>query len=141
VRSIRSVTDTVSIRDLRVSTVIGVYDWEREIEQALTFSVDMAADVAKAAANDDIRDALDYSAVAQAVKAVVIEGKFQLIETAAERVAERLLADYGLDWVRVEVVKPITSEGYTAAITIERGKNRARLGDEAGETGIRSASP
>ena len=36
----------MSIRDLRVSTVIGVYDWEREIEQALTFSVDMAADVA-----------------------------------------------------------------------------------------------
>ncbi len=111
----------MSIRDLRVSTVIGVYDWEREIEQALTFSVDMAADVAKAARNDDIRDALDYSAVAQTVKSVVIEGKFQLIETAAEAVAQRLVADYGLAWVRVEVVKPIPSEGYTAAITIERG--------------------
>src|SRR5580698_3738703 len=123
----RLVTDIVSIRDLRVSTVIGVYDWEREIEQALTFSIDMAADVAKAARNDDIRDALDYSAVAQAVKAVVTEGKFQLIETAAEAVAQRLVADYGLAWVRVEVVKPITSEGYTAAITIERGQRRARL--------------
>ena len=117
----------MSIRDLRVSTVIGVYDWEREIEQALTFSIDMAADVSKAARNDDIRDALDYSAVAQAVKAVVTEGKFQLIETAAEAVAQRLLADYGLAWVRVEVVKPIPSEGYTAAITIERGKGRAQL--------------
>jgi len=46
--SIRDVTDTVSIRDLRVTTVIGVYDWERETEQALVFAVDMAADVAKA---------------------------------------------------------------------------------------------
>jgi dihydroneopterin aldolase len=116
----------VSIRDLRVSTVIGVYDWEREIEQALTFSVDMAADVAAAAKNDDIRDALDYSAVVQAVKAVVIEGKFQLIETAAEAVAQRLIADYGLAWVRVAVVKPIPTEGYTAAITIERGARGAR---------------
>src|SRR5580698_3370162 len=123
----RLVTDIVSIRDLRVSTVIGVYDWEREIEQALTFSVDMAADVAKAAARDDIADALDYSAVAQTVKTVVIEGKFQLIETAAERVAERLTADYGLAWVRVEVVKPIASEGYTAVIAIERGARRAKL--------------
>ena len=120
-------TDTVSIRDLRVSTVIGVYDWEREIEQALTFSIDMAADVAKAARNDDIRDALDYSAVAQAVKAVVTEGKFQLIETAAEHVAQRLIADYGAAWVRVEVVKPIPSEGYTAAIAIERPARRAKL--------------
>jgi len=110
----------VSIRDLRVSTVIGVYDWEREIEQALTFSVDMAADVAKAASRDDLRDALDYSAVADTVKTVVIEGKFRLIESAAERVAQRLIADFGLAWVRVEVVKPITSEGYTAVITITR---------------------
>ena len=114
-------TDIVSIRDLQLSTVIGVYDWEREIEQSLTFSVDMAADVAKAAGRDDIRYALDYSAVAHTVKCVVIEGKFQLIETAAEHVAQRLIADFGLAWVRVQVVKPITGEGYTAAITIERG--------------------
>ena len=113
-------TGKVSIRDLRVSTVIGVYDWERETEQALVFAVDMAADVARAAGTDDIADALDYSAVAGTVKAVVIEGKFQLIETAAERVAQRLIADFGLSWVRVEVVKPIPSEGYTATITIER---------------------
>jgi dihydroneopterin aldolase len=116
--------DTVSIRDLSVSTVIGVYDWEREIEQVLVFTVDMAADVAKAAVNDDLADTLDYSAAAKAIKTVVTEGKFQLIETAAERVAQRLLADHGLAWVRVEVVKPIPAEGYTAAITIERGTRR-----------------
>jgi dihydroneopterin aldolase len=125
--SIDNVTDIVSIRDLRVSTVIGVYDWERETEQALTFFVDMSADVARAAARDDLRDALDYSAVAHTVKCVVIEGKFRLIETAAERVAQTLVADYGLSWVRVQVVKPITSEGYTAAVTIERGAHPAKL--------------
>ena len=125
--SIDNVTDIVSISDLRVSTVIGVYDWERETEQALTFSVDMAADVAKAASRDDLRDALDYAAVVDTVKCIVIEGKFQLIETAAERVAQRLIADYGLAWVRVRVVKPITAEGYTAAITIERGAHPAKL--------------
>jgi dihydroneopterin aldolase len=114
------VRDTVSIRDLSVSAVIGVYDWEREIEQTLVFDIDMAADVARAAATDAIEDALDYSAVAGTVRAVVTEGKFQLIETAAERVAARLLADYRLGWVRVSVVKPLPGEGYTAAITIER---------------------
>lgn len=117
----------MSIRDLRVSTVIGVYDWEREVEQALTFAVEMPTDVSKAASKDDIKDALDYSAVAHTVKCVVIEGKFQLIESAAEHVAQRLIQDFGLDWVRVEVVKPIADEGYTAAITIERGQRQARL--------------
>src|ERR1700680_704987 len=87
VATIWGMTDTVSLRDLRVPTVIGVYDWEREIEQVLVFTVDMPADVAKAALNDDVADTLDYSAVAKTVRTVVTEGKFQLIETAAERVA------------------------------------------------------
>jgi len=115
------VVDAVSIRELRVSAVIGVHGWEREIEQTLVFAVDMAADVARAAASDDISDALDYSAVAQTVRDVVTRGKFQLIETAAERVARQLLADYSLGWVRVEVAKPLSRDGYTAAITVERG--------------------
>jgi 7,8-dihydroneopterin aldolase/epimerase/oxygenase len=126
------VSDAVSIRDLRVSTVIGVYDWEREIEQTLVFAVDMAADVAAAAVSDDIAAALDYSAVAQTVRSVVTAGRFRLIETAAERIAERLRADYRLSWVRVQVAKPLSGEGYTAVVTIERGSRLHRGGLERG---------
>jgi dihydroneopterin aldolase len=50
---------------------------------------------------------------------VVREGKFRLIETAAERVADRLLTTHGLVWLRLEVRKPIL-DAYTAVITIER---------------------
>ena len=113
--------DTVSIRELRVSAIIGMHGWERETEQTLVFAVDMAADAAKAAASDDIKDALDYSAVAQTVRDVVTRGEFQLIETAADSVARQLLADHSLDWVRVEVAKPLARDGYTAAVTVERG--------------------
>jgi 7,8-dihydroneopterin aldolase/epimerase/oxygenase len=120
----------VSIIDLRVDAVIGVYDWERDTEQSLVFNIDMASDVAKAARSDDIADALDYSKIAGTVKTVVTEGKFQLIETAAERVAERLIADYGLSWVRVELAKPLPREGYTAVITIERPLSEGSEGSE-----------
>jgi dihydroneopterin aldolase len=112
--------DLVSVRDLRIPAIIGVFDWERETEQTLVLAVDAAFDVASAAARDDIPAALDYSSVARIVKAVVTEGKFRLIETAAERVAQGLIDAFDLTWVRVEVVKPIPSEGYTAAVTIER---------------------
>ncbi len=131
-------TDYVSVRDLAVAAVIGVHPWEREIEQTLVVSIEMAADVRKAAASDDLADALDYSAVAAAIAAVLREGRFCLIETAAERVAGRLLADFPLSWLRLELRKPITSApapdatsvatapapggppAYTAVITIER---------------------
>ena len=63
----------------------------------------------KAAASDDLADALDYSAVAETIAAVLRDGRFRLIETAAERVAGRLLADFPLSWLRLELRKPITS--------------------------------
>jgi dihydroneopterin aldolase len=114
--------DTVSVRDLGVAAVIGVHPWEREIEQTLVVSVEMAADVRKAATSDDLAAALDYSAVAESIAAVLRDGKFRLIETAAERVAGRLLADFPVSWLRLELRKPITSapSPYTAVITIER---------------------
>jgi 7,8-dihydroneopterin aldolase/epimerase/oxygenase len=132
------VTDFVSVKDLSVRAVIGVHAWEREIEQTLVVSVDMATSVRKAAATDDLADALDYSAVAETIAAVLRDGRFRLIETAAERVADRLLADFPLSWLRLELRKPITSApapaatpvaaaptpgatpAYTAAVTIER---------------------
>jgi dihydroneopterin aldolase len=136
------VTDTVSIRDLSVAAVIGVHPWEREIEQTLVVSVEMPADVRRAATSDDLGDALDYSAVAETIAAVLRDGKFRLIETAAERVAGRLLADFPLSWLRLELRKTITSAptpvphatpvttasvsgatpAYIAAITIERAR-------------------
>jgi len=122
VAGLGAVTDYVSVKDLSVAAVIGVHDWEREIEQTLLVSVDMATDVRNAAANDDLADALDYSAVAATIAAVLREGRFRLIETAAERVAGRLLADFPVSWLRLELRQPITSAptSYTAAITIER---------------------
>jgi dihydroneopterin aldolase len=120
VAGVDAVTDYVSVKDLSVAAVIGVHDWERAIEQTLVFSVDMAVDVRQAAATDDLADAIDYSAVARTISSVVRDGKFRLIETAAERVAERLLADYGLTWLRLEVRKPIAAGAYTAIITLER---------------------
>jgi len=113
--------DLVSVRDLSVQAVIGVHDWEREITQTLVFTVELAADVRSAARHDDLADALDYSAVARTIASVVQDGRFRLIETAAERVAERLLAGHPVAWLRLEVRKPIASGGYTAAVTIERG--------------------
>jgi 7,8-dihydroneopterin aldolase/epimerase/oxygenase len=81
----------------------------------------MAIDLTGAAASDDLNDApVNYAAAAQTITAVVREGKFQLIETAAARVADRLIADFGVKWIRVEVVKPRPGEGFAAAITIER---------------------
>ena len=56
--------DTIFIRGLEVSAIIGANNWERQVKQTLVFDVEMAADVSKAASTDNLEDALSYSAVA-----------------------------------------------------------------------------
>lgn len=114
--------DSVFIRDLRVETVIGVYDWERRIRQTLILDVDMAADVARAAATDAIEDALDYSEVAKRIRQLGDEKAFQLVETFAEHTARLIRETFAVAWVRVKVTKPGAVPGASGVgVVIERG--------------------
>jgi dihydroneopterin aldolase len=86
--------DIVFLRGLRVDTVIGVYQWERRIRQTLRLDLELGADVAAAAVNDDIAAALDYYAVSVRVREFVEASEFRLVETLAELEAEMVLAEF-----------------------------------------------
>ncbi len=114
--------DIVFLHGLRIDTVIGVYDWEREITQTLTLDLDMASDVARAAATDAIADALDYNAVAQRVTAFVAQSRYQLVETLAEDVAALIMKEFGVPWLRLRVNKRGAVENAgDLGVLIERG--------------------
>ena len=115
--------DIIYISQLRVETVIGVYEWERHIRQVVLIDLEMATDVARAAATDNIADALNYKAVAKRVAAFVEGTRFQLVETLAERVAERVLDEFGVPWVRLRVCKEGALRGVKeVGVLIERGR-------------------
>ena len=115
--------DTVFIRDLEVRAIIGIEPWEREKLQPILIDVDMACDAAKAAAGDDIAQAVNYRSVAKAVEALTIEGRFQLVETLAERIAALVRGEFGVPWVRVRVRKPgAVRFSREVGIELERGR-------------------
>jgi len=97
--------DIVFIRDLRIDTVIGIYDWEREIRQTVVFDLEMGADIAKAAVSDAIGDTLDYKSVSKRLIEFVRESEFQLVETLAERCAAIVLEEFQVPWVRLTLNK------------------------------------
>lgn len=99
-------TDTVSVKGIRARGRHGVLDFEREIGQTFVVDVDMAVDVAPAAAADDLSLTVDYGAVATEVAAIVTGPPFQLIETLAVRIAERVKAFAGVQQATVTVHKP-----------------------------------
>lgn len=114
--------DIVFIRDLRIDTVVGIYDWERKVRQTVSLDLDMATDIRQAAASDKIDDALDYKAVAKRLIAYVESQSFELVETLAERVAEIVLNEFPVPWLRLSLSKPGAVRGSkSVGVIIERG--------------------
>ena len=79
--------DIVYIRELEIDAIIGIYDWERETKQIVSIDLEMGCDNTKAAASEDIADALDYKSVAKRLISFVEGSEFLLVETLAERIA------------------------------------------------------
>jgi dihydroneopterin aldolase len=115
--------DIIFLHDLKVETVIGIWGWERKIRQTVAIDLDMSADIRKAAASDSVEDTLNYKLVAKRVQQFVADSSFQLVETLAEKIAEIVLGEFDVAWVRVRVNKPGAIRGARdVGILIERGE-------------------
>jgi 7,8-dihydroneopterin aldolase/epimerase/oxygenase len=114
--------DLIYIRNLRVDCVIGVFEWERRIRQTVAIDLDLAADVARAARTDRLDDTLDYKAIAKRLIEYVGQSQFQLVETLAERVADVVLHEFAVRWLRVCINKRgALRHASDVGVVIERG--------------------
>jgi dihydroneopterin aldolase len=113
--------DTIFIQDLRVTTRIGIYAWERELPQALALDLELGLASDKAFRSDDFADALDYAAVVARLQRYAGEHGHQLLERFAQGVADIVLSEFAASWVRVRVAKPAALAGVKAlGVAIER---------------------
>jgi dihydroneopterin aldolase len=119
--------DTVFISDLKIETIIGIYDWERKVKQTISLDLEMGADIRKAAATDAIEDTLNYKAVAKHLIAFVEASEYQLVETLAEKIAKIVLSEFSVPWLKLTVHKPGAVRGSRdVGVIIERGdRNQA----------------
>ncbi len=114
--------DIIYLRELRIATVIGIYEWEKRIKQTVCIDLEMGTNIRAAAASDTIDDTLNYKAVSKRIIAFVEGNQFQLIETLAEKVAELLLKEFALPWLKLTVSKPgAVSAARDVGVIIERG--------------------
>ncbi|WP_241972549.1 dihydroneopterin aldolase [Aliidiomarina haloalkalitolerans] len=118
------VSDSVLIEALEIPAVIGIYEWEKSIQQPLVIDVEMAWDNHAAATSGDIADALDYAAVCQALETAVQAQAWGLIEEVAEALAALILNQFGVVAVRLRVAKPTAIKAArTVAVLIERKRS------------------
>ena len=99
-------SDRIFIEQFIVSAIIGIHADERVTPQPIQFDLEIAADAARAAHRDNVADTIDYSRLCDLIRHIAVEGKFQLAETLAERIAQRLINELGVRWLRLRVAKP-----------------------------------
>jgi len=115
--------DIIFLGGLEITTIIGIYDWERETKQTIVLDIEMAYDISKAAQSDDIKDTLDYKAVSKSVINFVENSQFFLVEKLAEEVARLILNEFKITWVKLALNKKGAIRGASdVGIIIERGE-------------------
>lgn len=117
--------DIIFLHDLTIETIIGIYDWERKEKQSIILDLDMGTDISAAAQTDAIDATLDYKAVAKRLIDFVGNSEFQLVETLAERIAEIVMQEFGVPWMRLRVNKKgAVRYAGDVGVIIERGQRR-----------------
>lgn len=102
----RAAGDRILIRDLRLRTIIGINDWERETSQEVLLNLVVFADVRRAGASDRIEDALNYRTLTKDVIAHVEASSHFLVEALATEIARIAVVGHGAEGVIVRVEKP-----------------------------------
>ena len=114
--------DFIFIEELRLDTLIGVYDWERHRRQTIQLDLEIGLRDRTAAETDAVADTVDYGAVVDRLRLLVADSHFALIEAFAEAVAQIVLEEFRGAWVKVRVTKlGLMRDARRVGIVIERG--------------------
>lgn len=128
--------DRISLRDHIVEADIGAFQQERGNTQRLRFDVVVEVRPHPAPLEDDVDRILSYDRITEAIAAELAEERLNLLETLAEKVAERVLAEpqamrafvriekldrgpgaLGVEIVRSRAEAPLRAEGADGAMT------------------------
>ncbi len=115
--------DIIFLRELKVETLIGVYEWEKRVPQTLQIDLEIALPDSRACETDDINDALNYADIVRHIQSALASHHFNLLEALAEHIAQIIIKDFKAPWVKVSVAKlQAIRNCKMVGISIERGK-------------------
>ena len=115
-------SDRIRIRGLEVEARVGVSEQERARPQTVIVDVDIAADLSRATASDDVRDTIDYGEVLSAVAETVRASESKLLEHLAAKIVSVVSRMDGVANVTVEIAKqspPVSEQVEAIGVTIE----------------------
>ena len=117
--------DVIKITGIKTFGYHGVFENEKKSGQDFFIDIEYRYETSQAIAKDEIEKAIDYGAVISKVKSIVEAESKNLIETVADEIAQDLLRDLKIEWVKVTLHKPhapVEISFKDIAVVVERSK-------------------
>ena len=112
---------TILVEGLEIECIVGIYPHEREIPQLLLVDVDIDHEIGEAVESEKVDATVDYVDLAEAITALAVDGRYQLLETFASDGCDLLIKRFGASRARVKVMKPAAVPAASwAAVQIEK---------------------
>lgn len=111
----------VFVRDLVLPCLIGVHRHEQDGRQRVRINLDLDVLENDGPASDRLSEVVNYEEIVVAIRRITDAGHINLVETLAERVAERCLVDRRVRVARVRVEKlDVFADAASVGVEIER---------------------
>lgn len=113
--------DQITIRDMRVRCIVGILPKERTTPQDVLVSLSIGVDLIPAARSGKLYHTIDYAVLCEQLRKLLVEGRYQLLETMAEDIAQHVLGFEASNEVCVKIRKPAAiSNARDAGVEIVR---------------------
>ena len=96
--------DQIIIKGIRSNCIIGINQDEREKKQEIIINLVIFYDFSKI--NDEIKNTINYSSVYKFTKKFIENSKFYLIETLGNKLADKLIKEFKINQIEIEIIKP-----------------------------------
>lgn len=95
----------IKIKNLKLKTIIGVYDWEQNIDRDITINAQITTDCNQSLQSDDLNDAIDYDEIVTKIKNVIAAKRYNLVEKMIQDVMDEIMSDSRLKKCILEIEK------------------------------------
>ncbi len=113
----------IKVKNLKVTTIIGIYEWEKTFNRELIINLKITTDSNQSLINDNIKSTIDYEEIVKQIRQIVARSKAQLIEKLAEEIISAIMTDKRVKKCQLEVdkLKPLADiESFSVTLNRKR---------------------
>lgn len=111
----------IKIKNLRLKTTIGVYDWEKNFNREIIINAEIEVKNSKSTTSDKLCDTIDYDQITKNIKEVATKNHFKLIEKLAGEIIKKIMQDKRITRCKVEIDKmKVVKDVESFSVTLEK---------------------